>query len=396
MENMATFKKSFEDGLYQAGRAWEQDGVKCAPAQHVGLAAYKAGVWPDDKELDRLTNRLIKKHRMFEFEDTRIERAREHCAHKWIMDQYFKDYGLQTTGALAATVEKAFQVVPAELTVFPFFWDNIIVEGILAVPLLDIMLADTVSINSGTAVHAVMNETVTDRTIGNVGEFVSMQEVNISSTESAVKLKEFGAKVTVSDHAMRRQRLPVFERGMARYGRQIGIDVTSLVLDILINGDTVYGGLNGAAPTVAAPSVSGSPTYNDYVRLALDPNIGYEYTDIILGRNGIIKLLEIPQFQEPLSGFRFQNEGILPQPFGLQSHRWDDTRSTTWASGNAAGGSTLAVTLQRGRAAILYQEGGLATESFRIEGRKTTVQTSWNVIAAIADRDAVRVMSGVA
>jgi hypothetical protein len=279
--------------------------------------------------------------------------------------------------------------VPAELSVFPFFWDTQIVESILAVPLLDVLLMDTVTVASGTAVHAQMNETVSDRQMGETGEFASFQEVNITSVETPVRLKKFGGMVTISDEAMRRQRIPVFARGIARIGRQIGIDMTDLVIEVLINGDSQFGGLNGAATTVSA-TVSGAPAYTDYVTNDMNFDIGYEPTDRILTRNGIIKVLQVPEFKDPLAGFKFQNAGVYPEVFGLMTHRWDSTGSSSWSS--AVGTGTSMLTVQRQRAAILYQEGGLSTESDRSAlSESTVVKTTWYLIPAIWDRAATRV-----
>jgi hypothetical protein len=302
------FCKSLDGDMYKAGRDWEEDGVKCSPLQFMGKEAKENGVWPEDAELDRLTDTLIAKHQITALEPRRRRLAREHAAHKWIVDTYFKEYGVEPDGELSPTVEKAFGVVPANLTLFPFFWDNIIVEGILQVPMLDALIAETVSINSGTAVHLTLNETQADRTMGETGEFATFQEVNVSSTESTVKLKKFGAQITVSDEVRRRQRLPVFERFYARFGRQIALDITDLTLETLINGDTQWGGASGAATTTATVA-SGSPTYGDYVSLWMSFTAGYQPTDLILGKNGITKMLNIATFQDPLSGFKFQGEG---------------------------------------------------------------------------------------
>jgi len=399
----STFSKNFDGALYKQAQNWkDEQGNRCHPLQMMAWEAKKEGVFPDDAELQRRTDRLIAKYHVPEWEDNRRVKCRELAAQKWILESYFKEHGATPTGPYADTVQKAFSVVPAELTVFPFFWDTIIVEQILAVPLLDIIVADTVSVNSGTAVHAQMNETLSDRSIGETGEFGTFQEVNVTSQESTVRLKKFGAQISISDEVIRRERIPVFARGYARYGRQIGIDMTDLFIDILLNGDTTYGGINGVAtgqPGSSAPlaaAVAGSPTYSDYVNLIMSFDIGYEPTDLILTRSSFIKCLNIPQFQDPLAGFRFQSTAVLPEAFGLMPHRWDSTRSTTWNPTGTLGVGSTALALQRGRAMIMYQEGGLATEQDRDPRTQSTVITSsWYLIGAIADRNAVRTMTAV-
>src|SRR6266436_8590798 len=164
--SLAALSKDMRDGLYKAGADYrDAENRKCQPLQYFGAHAKDNGVWPEDQTLAKLTARMVDRIKIPEWAETKRTQAEELVAHKWVLDQYFKDRGVVMHGKHADTMEKAFQVSSAELTVFPFFWDTIIIESILAVPLLDILVADTVNVNSGTAVHAVMNETITDRSI---------------------------------------------------------------------------------------------------------------------------------------------------------------------------------------------------------------------------------------
>jgi hypothetical protein len=395
--------------MYSSAKNYrDEENRKISTISYAAAAMRAEGIGPDDATLAKRHAAYIDRLKVPEWSEWRRARVKALAEDSWYLEEYFRHAPkikhpqstdsfdiFSSVADLAPDAMKAFQVTPAELTVFPFFWDSQIVEGILAVPLLDVLLMDTVTVASGTAVHAQMNETTVDRQMGETGEFASYQEVNISSTETAVKLKKFGGMVTISDEAMRRQRIPVFARGIARIGRQIGIDITDLMVDITINGDTTYGGINGAATTVGA-GVAGTPTYTDYVKNDLDFNIGYEPTDRILTRAGIIKALQVPEFKDPLAGFKFQNTGIYPEIFGLMTHRWDSAGSSSWNSG-AVGTGTSMITVQRQRALIMYQEGGLVTESDRTPmSESTIVKTSWYLIGAIWDRDAVRVGTGFA
>lgn len=389
--------------MYQAAKAYRDEEKRGMHPFSFAAASMRAeGIGPDDATLAKRHAAYIDRLKVPEWSEWRRARVKALAEDTWYLEEYFRQAPrvknphmteqidiFAPTADLAPDSLKAFQVTPAELTVFPFFWDTQIVEGILAVPLLDVLLMDTVTVASGTAVHAVMNETLVDRQMGETGEFASYQEVNISSSESTLRLKKFGGVVTISDEAMRRQRIPVFARGIARIGRQIGIDVTDFVLDTILNGDTSLGGANSTATQVAA-AVAGTPTYTDYVTNDMNFDIGYEPTDRVLSRAGIIKALTIPEFKDPLAGFKFQSTGIYPEIFGLMTHRWDSAGSTTWNSG-ATGTGTNMLTLQRQRAAILYQEGGLVTESDRTPmSESTIVKTSWYLAPGVWDRNSVR------
>lgn len=397
--SFAAFVEDFDGGMHQEALNYKDaEGRQCMSYQYAAAKARECGFYPDEAVRKKRQEQYLRKLKVPEWAENRAQRVKAYADDTWFLQEYFKQYKVDITNPCSdfePDALKAFQVVPAELTVFPFFWDTQIVEGILAVPLLDVLIMDTVTVASGTAVHAVMNETLQDRQMGETGEFASFQEVNISSTESTLRLKKFGGLITVSDEAMRRQRVPVFARGIARIGRQIGVDMTDLAIDILLNGDGTYGG-TGAAATAVAAAVAGTPTYTDYVKLFMNFNIGYEPTDLVLGRNAIQLLLQIPEFKDPLAGFKFQNQAILPEAFGLMTHRWDSSGSTTWSAG-VAGDSTRALVVQRQRALIMYQEGGLSTESDRdVKSESTVVKTSWYLIFAIWDGDARRVGTGFA
>src|SRR5262245_50980619 len=179
--SFAAFAKNFDGSMYGAARKWKDDsGNRCTGLQYMAWEAKKEGFYPDDALLQKKADALIAKYHVPEWAEDRRAQLKELAGQKAVLGEYFRQHGATVAGSNADTVEKAFSVVPAELTVFPFFWDTIIVEQILAVPLLDILVADTVSVNSGTAVHAQMNETLGDRSIGETGEFGTFQEVNVS------------------------------------------------------------------------------------------------------------------------------------------------------------------------------------------------------------------------
>src|SRR6516164_2240020 len=119
--SFAAFAKEFDGSMYSEARKWKNEyGDRCQPLQFMAWQAQKQGFFPEDNELDRLTKNLIEEHRIPEYATVRRKKCRELAAQKWVLDTYFKQYQIDSTSAYADTVEKAFSVVPAELTVFPF------------------------------------------------------------------------------------------------------------------------------------------------------------------------------------------------------------------------------------------------------------------------------------
>jgi hypothetical protein len=397
----------FHSDMYLEAKSWrDHNGNNCQPISWLAAKLREKGIGPEDKELEKRQEHYLRKFQVPEWADERRLAVKAFADDTWFIDKLFEAAKVPQYGPLAPqageafnpgqSVDKAFGVSTL-LTVFPFYWDTMIQEGILAVPLLDVLVMDTTTVNSGTAVHALLNETVQDRSPGETAEFGTFQEIRVSVTEDPIKLRKFGSIINISDEAMRRMRIPVLQRFIARHGRQIGIDMTSFAMDVIINGDTAQGGILGAAPTVGA-QVAGTPNYGDWVNGITNFPIGYEPTDFIFTQTGLRKLLTVPQFEDPLAGFRFQAEGLagLPMVMGLMPHRWDDNKSTTWNAG-AVGTGTSVLMVQRNRALSMYQDGGLATESDRvINGEYTQLKSSWILGFAKFDIFAATLLTGMA
>jgi hypothetical protein len=397
---MQSFIKSFDDGMYHEAHNFRDPETKLKPHSFEWYAgrARSEGIYPEKDELVRREEHYLKQFHIpredWDGLSDRSVKIKAYAADTWALERVFKEGGVTVRGEFADEVEKAFGTSTV-LTIFPFFWDTAIQEGILAEPLLDILLMDTKNVDSGTAVHAFMNETEADRNMGEVGEFTTFPEVYISATESAIKLKKFGGKVNYSDESLRRMRIPVFQRGVSRIGRQIGILMTSFAIDVIMNGDSQLGGAFGAATQIAA-TVPGSPTYNDWVVLATEAPIGYDYSDFVFSKTGLRKALNVVEFKDPLAGFKFQSQKVIPEIMGMQPHRWDHAYPTSPLN-TVTGNGTSVLMLERNLALTMYTDGGLSSESQRVpDGQYTRFLTSWWVGFGCWDRNAVRVGTGFA
>lgn len=398
--SMSTFIKSFDDGMYPEAKNWRdpETDTKCTTTQYYAAKARENGAYPDEKVAKQREEHYLRQFRVpedcWDGLTDRAVKIKAFARDSWAIEAAMRDLGMKTRGPMADDVNKAFGTSLA-LSIFPFFWDTAIQEGIMANPLLDLLVMETKNVTTGTAVHAYMAETEADRTVGEVGEFTSFPEVYVVASESTVKLKKFGGIIHYSDESMRRMRIPVFQRGVARIGRQIGIRMTDFALDVLINGDTQVGGAFGAATTVAA-TAAGFPTYGDWVSLATDFPIGYEPTDFIFSKAGLRKALNVPEFKDPLAGFAFQSTAVLPQIMGMAPHRWDSAYTGS-PFNTVTGNATSVVMFERGLALTMYTDGGVNSESERhIDGGWTKFATSWWLTFGKWDVNAVRVGTGFA
>lgn len=376
--SMELLCKSFDDAFYNDVRKRHVDslGMPLASPRAFRKLAETEGIGPEDAELEKASQRWLKFYRVQEWETKKAKKVREFAADWWTVEKTFQGMGISLSDP-ELPVAKAFEMSSAQV-IFPIFYDTIIMSGILAEPLLDVLVMETVPTNSHTADHAAMNETVTDRTMGETGEWAPAVQVNISATNNPIKLRLIAGQLDVSDEAARLQRIPILQTGIFRIGRQYAISITDFAIDVLLNGD---GTTIGTAITQTASAVANGPVYGDFVKLYYAFPIGYEPTDIIASKTVLTRMQQIPQFQDPWAfnmSEVFQASGKLSTPFGLTPHRWDSTGSSTWNAGTTTNLDWLLM-IQRERALIMYQEGGLMTETSRVpESRSTrTITSSW-------------------
>jgi hypothetical protein len=385
-----TFVKNIDKHLYEEGANWSgPGGEKTTPVKFFCTEAAKEGIGPDDKTIEKRERHYLRKYKVPEFYEhtDRATKIKEHAYQTWYVEEVFKALKTPVVGPETPTVAKAFTVTATQ-AIFPIFYDTAIIAGMLAMPLLDRLVSQSVQVNSGTADHVVMNENTWDRATGEIGEWTRFPEMSISATNAPIILKKWGGILKASAEAIRRARLPIFQRGLERIGRQLAIDLTDFALDVLILGDGNTGtALSGAADIQAAAS-TGNPTYFDLVSTFLLFKIGYEPTDMLATKESWLDLLTMSEFKDPLAGFRFQANGVPPTPLGLDLHRWDSLASSGWAT-------TKILLWQRDIALIQYSEGGITSDSNRIvNGQWEEIATSLYTAFAIADREARKLGSG--
>lgn len=385
---METFVKNVDRHIYDEGVNWTgPQGQKTDPVTYFCHQAAKEGIGPETKELEKREVHYLRKFQVPEFATKRAAKIKDYAKKSWYVETCFKDCGVALRGPEATTVAKAFSVTSTQ-AIFPIFYDNMIVAGLLAQPLLDRLVAETVQVNSGSADHVVMNENAWERATGQIGEWTRFPEMSISATNAPVTLKKWGGILKASDEAIRRARLPIFARGLERIGRQLANDLTDFALDVLLLGDGNTGTALSGSADIQASAVTGSPVYSDLVALLLLFNVGYAPTDLIATRESWLDLLNMAEFKDPLAGFRFQATGVPPTPLGLNLWRWDSLASSGWAT-------TKILMLQADAALVQYQEGGITSESERIiNGQWQQVATSIYTAFAILDRDARKLGTG--
>jgi hypothetical protein len=382
--SMASFTKNLDKNIYPESLKPRPDGTRSTPLTYFTEQAHAAGIGPTEAETAKVCSRLFAGFGMrSQFPEpgnlTRYDWVSSYAQDKWVVDAVMKELGAPSRGPYAPTVEKAFTVTAIQ-AVFPIWYDSQIVEGVLANPLLPRLVAETLQITSGTADHVVMNEQTWERTMGEIGEWTRFPELSISATNAPIKTRKWGGILKASDEAVRRARLPIFARGLARIGMQLANDLTDFALDVLLSGDGNAGTpLSGAGDIYTVP-VSGAPVYGDIVAQKMLFSIGYEPNIMIATRESITDILNMPQYQDQTMGVNSQVTGNLPMVLGMDLLRWDSLASSNWSTA-----STLMVDTQN--ALVQYSEGGIMTDFNRVvNGQWSEVATSIQTGFAILDR----------
>ena len=358
----------------------DEDGFGVNPMRYFGEDARRHGVYPEQDELkywETYWLQKLKVNRIFN-EPIRERKVRQFAADWWACMKIFEhEKAAAWPEQPAATVQKAFTTSTLQ-SVFPIFFESNIQAGILADPVIDRLVADTVPTNSMNATHLTMTDTEGDSLLGEAGEGTSFVQLTIKHAERTVKLRKFGGELLATYEALMLARLPVLARALERIGQRYQQLITDFALSTLIDGD---GAGDGAITDVAAAAT----VYESVVNLVTDFPQGYSPDTILLPVESVRDLYNATEWKDPLAGTPPQVNGLVPRPMGLEPVRWDVTgRVSTYEATNV-------VVFDSDKALIRYTLGGVMTESERVikSQWERSVTSEWTGFA-IWDREAAR------
>jgi hypothetical protein len=383
-------------GFYNQIRDFnESNGVSVSPMEYFAAKARDEwGVAPEEALLARREAHYLRKFGVKEWELDRAERVRQYAADSWPLERYWADQGCPMRGPAAPSVEKAFTTVTGLQGTFPIFFDQSIREGTLATSILDDLVAEQTTTNSGVANHTELADPGSSSALltnihplqepSEIGEGTRLTQITVTFRERQIPLKEFGFEVLSSYQAVRRTRLPVLQRTLARVGRNFQNFLADFAIDVLVLGDSAVTPSGTAAPsnaaTTVAAGVAGAPVYADYVNLDLGFPQGYSSVKWIANKEAIIKMLNISEFKDPLA-FQFTATGNMPTPLGKRLIRWDTTGRTTAWPNTATNCKILVMSDEAGL--IQYTEGGIISETENIIAARWT-RLTYSVALAFA------------
>jgi hypothetical protein len=264
------------------------------------------------------------------------------------------------------TVEKAFftSANGPNQPLFPVFLASQIIAGQMAGSLVPRLVASELRINSHVQEKVTVSDTPATRQLKAVGEGQDLPKTTISRTNGSIALTKYGRMLEASYESVRLLHLDILSLQLHRMGRQIGIDESDDLIETLISGD----GTAGSAISFITAQSAGVLNYDELVRLFLAFPVGYQMRHAIINDTLLRTILNLAEFKDPMAGFHFTRDGVLPGPMGAEWHRWSST-------GSAGFGTDRILAVDDRMAVVLYREGDLLEEADQLIDKQIARRT---------------------
>ena len=220
-----------------------------------------------------------------------------------------KRFDIKVKGAGSDVVEKFFRTADSAV-LFPEYIARSVRQGMEEGNLLPHITAATTRFDGMDYRSITAEAGGEDKELHLVEEGAQIPATSIKVQGNLVKLRKRGRMLVASYEAVRYQKLDLFSVTLRQMGAHIARSQLADAVEVLKNGD----GNNNAAPVDNVAS-SGTLTYDDLVDFwsKFDP---YEMNALLVSGDVMVKLLKLPEFQNPLTGLNFQGTGKLTTPLG--------------------------------------------------------------------------------
>ncbi|MEG2221354.1 MAG: phage major capsid protein [Oscillospiraceae bacterium] len=226
-----------------------------------------------------------------------------------------KRFDIKVRGAGSDLVDKFFQATDSAV-LFPEFVSRVVRQGMEEGSILPSITATVTNFDGMDyrSIASVPGEA--DKTLRRVEEGAVIPTTTIHTQENLVRLHKRGRMLVASYEAIRFQRLDLFAVTL----RQIGSYIARMHLEDAIRVITEGDGNQNAAKVFAvgtAPigGVKGELSYEALLRFWAQ-FAPYSMNTMLVSDDVLLKLLKMPEFQNPLTGLNFQGTGALTTPLG--------------------------------------------------------------------------------
>ena len=220
-----------------------------------------------------------------------------------------KRFDIKVKGAGSDVVEKFFRTSESAV-LFPEYIARAVRQGMEEQDLLPNITAAVTQFD-GMDYRSITAQTGDDaKQLRRVEEGAAIPSTTVKVQENLVKLHKRGRMLVASYEAIRHQKLDLFSVTLRQIGAYINRMHLEDAIDVLVNGD----GNNNPAVEYDAAS-AGVLTYDDLVDFwaKFDP---YEMNTLLVSNDMMVKMLKLPEFQNPMTGLNFQGTGKLATPLG--------------------------------------------------------------------------------
>lgn len=237
----------------------------------------------------------------FQYKNTEMEK----------LDAYqrqLKRYDIKISGKYSDSVSKFF-TSSNTAALFPEYVSRAVLAGILETTCLDKIVATTTYTSSMD--YRSLTSIPSDKTTFDiVGEGAKVPETYIKTQGNLVRLNKKGRMLVTSYEAIQNQRLDLFNVTLKQIGSEIAKSQMADAVNVLANGD----GNNNKAQVISC-ATSGTLTYKDLLELwsLFD---SYQMNTMLASPDMVLKMAELAEFQNPLTGLNFAGTGMLSTPIG--------------------------------------------------------------------------------
>jgi hypothetical protein len=238
------------------------------------------------------------------------------------------------------TGEKFFGPGAENSPLFPALLASTFIVSRLSAGLADLMAYADVNVNRLSVDKVRLNEAEDDRRLRNVGIGDPLPRTELSHVDTTVKMRKYGRLFSYAREVVTMQPLAVVQGFVSQMSRQIAIDETDEVIEILHAGD----GETGSAVTDTTPATDGTLVYADLIKLELAFSNGYAGQVYLADATNFQNILLMSEYKDPLANRGVMMDRDIPcvnTPSGIgKLWRWSSTNSTYMAE---TGGRILAV-----------------------------------------------------
>lgn len=226
-------------------------------------------------------------------------------------ERQLKRFDIKVKGPSSDPLEKFFSTSDSAV-LFPEYVSRAVKLGVTQDNLLESIIAAHTVINSMDYRNLITKASGEELELKEVAEGAKIPETTISLSENLVKLKKRGRLLSASYEALRFQRLDLFTVALKQIGSYIAVSQLKDAVKVLIEGD---GNSNAAAKIETA--AANTLTYQDLLSL-WSKFESFEMNTLLASPDMVMKILTIPELQNPQAGLSFQGTGMLSTPLGAK------------------------------------------------------------------------------